>query len=960
MKTCDYIKKACLFAIVTLIFFASAKANDKFNNQRIYLQGQWQLTYEESSKLPNTIVTLPGTTDTNHKGFSCKDTTETTHLTRLYYYKGKAWYKRTVNIPKSWKGKTITLFLERTKPTTVYVDEVCAGSCNDISTPQIYDLSNMLLPGIHTLTVMVDNAGGVPPQVISSSHAYSEDTQTNWNGIIGQMFLEAQPTKHISDLHITTDVENKFLTVEMKLWGKVRNSDFVNVCIKSRDSLKTLSCIKISLKNKKKDEQEFISVAEKCSIDKPFKLWSEFHPNLYIATAEMKECDGDSTVFGFRSFKAENHHFYINSHETFLRGKHDACVFPLTAHTPLDTATWRNYFTTLKEFGINHVRFHSWCPPEECFKIADEMGFYLQPELPFWGDFNKKDTLLMTFLRKEGENILRRYGNHPSFVMFSLGNELWGSLDEMGNFVKHFRSIDADKLYTFGSNFYLGYKGALPNMDYFTTCRNGGEKYGEYNTHTRGSFSFADAADGGLINHEYPNTKTNFDNAIGNCSIPIISHETGQFQSYPDYNEIKKYTGVLYPYNMQIFRSRLEKTGMGNMADAFHRASGRWVAQLYKADIEMDLRSRNLAGFHLLDLQDYPGQGSAYIGILDAFMKNKVFIENNEWQGFCSPVVPLLITDRLSYLSGDTLKAQIKIANYEETSLKGLTLNWSISTCQDDYFGARDPETLVEGDMTINTDSTGLIDVGQFSTVMNSEYPNRLKLCLAINHNQTNAYDLWVYPKKEISDKDEKGIVMTSELTDEIGKNLQNGACVLLMPDSSKLKNMTVDGLFQTDYWNYRMFKTICENNHKPVSPGTLGLLINPRHPVFMDFPTDSCTSWQWFPITKASYPFILDNAPKGYQPIVQVIDNVERNHKLGLIFEFHVGWGKLLVCMADLRSIKDKYIEAKQLYLSILNYMHSDKFNPQINISFDNLKRLFSSKISTQKIGELKNISFE
>jgi hypothetical protein len=270
----------------------------------------------------------------------------------------------------------------------------------------------------------------------------------------------------------------------------------------------------------------------------------------------------------------------------------------------MDVKSWKDYLGKCAAYGLNHVRFHSWCPPEAAFVAADELGIILQPELPFWGSFDDKDSLLMNFLHKEGENILRWYGHHPSFRMFALGNELWGSIDKMAEFIADFRKIAPDKVYTFGSNYYLGYKGVKPGMDYFTTCRVGGEGWGNYGTHTRGSFSFADAADGGMINHFYPNTEMNFTEGCGLTNVPIISHETGQFQTYPDYDEIVKYKGVLYPYNLEVFRSRLEKAGMADQAKDFHKASGLWSLQLYKQDIEMDLRTPNMAGFQLLDLQD--------------------------------------------------------------------------------------------------------------------------------------------------------------------------------------------------------------------------------------------------------------------------------------------------------------------------------------------------------------------
>ena len=817
------------------------------------LSGTWQFALDCQRLVhPDYILTetvqLPGTTDTNKKGDPLIKKDETTHLSRIYSYKGRAWYKRQVAIPADWQGQPVYLFLERTKPTEIYVDAKFVGASNDISTPQVFDLSQWLTPGRHDLAIMVDNGNGVPEQLYANSHAYTEDTQTNWNGIIGRIEL-------LNGLPPAAQIEE--------------------------------------------------------------------HPNL-------------------KDFHIEGQHFYANGHLIFLRGKHDACVWPLTGHVPMDVEAWRNYLGECAAYGLNHVRFHSWCPPEAAFVAADELGIILQPELPFWGDFNDKDTVLMQFLHKEGENILRWYGHHPSFRMFALGNELWGSIDKMAEFIEDFRRIAPDKVYTFGSNYYLGYQGVKKGMDYFTTCRVGGEAWGSYNTHTRGSFSFADAADGGMINHFHPNTTMNFEEGCALADVPIISHETAQFQTYPDYDEIQKYTGVLYPYNMEVFRSRLEKAGMQDQAKAFHQASGLWSLQLYKQDIEMDLRTPNMAGFQLLDLQDYPGQGSAYVGILDAFMDPKGLCTVREWREWCAPVVPLLVADKFCFTNEEGIHAKVQIANYSGESLKGKKLSWEVSSD-------------LKGEIVI-PDGEGLIEAGALIISLSRyDKPTQLQLLLNIDGTEYhNTYDLWVYPTKDNLKRLKKKVIVTNVLTEDIARQLEKGKNVLLMPDSSKL---CVGGLFQTDYWNYRMFKTICEGNKKSVSPGTLGILTDPRHPIFRSFPTEMHTNWQWFPVIKNSHPMILDNTGSDYRPIVQVIDNIERNHKLGLVFEFAIGKGKLLVCMADLEKASD-YPEGRAFYRSVLEYMTSKDFVPRTHITLDDFHRLMTTDVVEGKIGELNNIS--
>lgn len=841
--------------------------------QSISLAGEWNVelgksgsAFAKSKRASQGEVKraiLPGTIDTNHLGFAPKDTMETTHLTRLYAYKGAARYSRTINIPKDWKKKSVELFLERTRPAWVYVDGELVDSCNFISTPQRYLLPKKVKPGKHLLEIVVDNGRGVPEQVYGSSHAYTEDTQTNWNGIIGRI-----------ELQLASSVESKY-------------AETLTGAIPSR------------------------SVASPSALQMP-----DFAKDFHI----------------------EGAHFYANGHRIFLRGKHDAAVWPLTGHVEMSVEGWMKYFGTCKEYGINHVRFHSWCPPEAAFVAADSLGIYLQPELPFWGSFDKKDERLMAFLHQEGENILREYGHHPSFRMMALGNELWGDIDKMKEFVDDFRKIAPDKYYTFGSNYYLGYQGIKEGMDYFTTCRIGGEGWGKYNTHTRGSFSFTDAYDGGMINHFHPNSTMNFDEACDKAGIPIISHETGQFQTYPDYREIKKYTGVLHPYNFEVFRRRLAAAGMLSQADDFHKASGLWSVKLYKADIEMDLRTRNMAGFQLLDIQDYPGQGSAFVGILDAFMESKGITTPEEWRQWCSPVVPLLEMKKFCFEDGEKIQAKVKVANYGGTSLYGKKLMWKIGDA--------------EGVMNIFTYDEGLIDVGILDEEISADKPAKLNVSLNIEGTEArNSYELWVYPKKAL---EKKGIIIARDLNQEVVKVLEKGGKVLWMPDSLPY---TVGGLFQTDYWNYRMFKTICENNKKKVSPGTLGILTNPEHPIFKGFPTEMHTNWQWFPVIKESHPLVLDNFAKDYRPIVQVIDNIERNHKLGLVMEWKVGAGKLLVCMSDLEKAA-KYPEGKAFYQSVIDYMRSADFNPSAEITVDELKKKLAEKPRQVSLKELNNIS--
>ena len=927
---------------------------------RIPLEGNWGLQLDTAgagiapdwlTKSCTDSLFLPGTTDMGKKGTYNTDMTLTTSLSREYVFEGKALYTKQVDIPEEWDGTSVRLVMERTKPTTIWIDGKEVEANNDISTAQQYDLSSYLFPGTHTVAILVDNGKqAVPEKVYGSSHAYSASTQTNWNGIIGDFYLESVPLCGIDDIQLYPDVAKKVVTARVTLRnpdkgaGKGILSFYAEAWNTDKQHKTPVQTVEVDWT---KPEQELeLALGDKAL------LWSEFTPSLYRFSVSLKtdqSVDTEQATFGLRDFKTKGRQFTMNGKTTFLRGKHDACVFPLIAHTAMDVETWRHYFQVAKQYGINHYRFHSWCPPEACFEAADIEGIYLQPELPIWGNIDIDDTELCDYLLKEGRNLHRAYSNHASFVMFGLGNEMSGE-EGLAMLIQTFKKEDNRHIYSSGSNNYLGFKGKQANEDYFTTCRVGREGDKQFNTHARASFSFADAYDGGYLNHTYPNSEMDFSSANVLCDVPIISHETGQFQVYPNYEEIKKYTGVLKPRNFEIFKKRLEEAGMINLAYDFMMASGKWSALLYRADIEMNLRTPEWGGFQLLDLQDYPGQGSAYVGILDAFMESKGLIAPEEWRHFCSEVVPLFCTEKFCWTNDEALTGEVEIANYSESDLNSKQLSWTLTDSKQ--------QVLDKGVLPLQVKQGELAKVGTLKPAIASvRKAEKVTLALSIDGTPyRNDYSLWIYPAADKEVAPSEDICVTDDLDAHL-KYLTEGGKVLWFPSKDKHKDQTVGGLFQTDYWNYRMFRTICENLDRPVSPGTLGILTDPGHPALADFPTEFHTNWQWFPIIKQSYPMILDRLSDDYRPIVQVIDNVERNHKLGLLFEFKVGNGKLLVCMSDLKAVQDKP-EARQFYRSILEYMESSAFAPSYSLSAKDLQDLFTAKVKTGEMKKLFNIS--
>lgn len=891
--------------------------------EQISLAGTWSLRldsagkgllhhWQDSSFSEN--VQLPGSLEENKKGVFVQQPS-TSGLNQTFKYIGAAWYQQEINIPTSWAGKRTVLFLERTKVTQVWIDGQHIGRSTLLSAPQTYDLGEKLTPGKHRITVMVDNS----PKLVSvgGSHALSEHTQTNWNGIIGKMYLEAANPLQIAAIRITPDVTNKTAKVQLHLKKHHPSTRKITIALQV-PALQRSVRFNVQLKSR----DTVLQVV--CPLGNKAQLWSEYTPVVYELKIDLlnkkRIIDSRSASFGLREFKPSGTQFTINNTITFLRGKNDGCIFPLTGYPSTDTAAWRRLYRIAKTYGINHYRFHSYTPPEAAFEAADHEGIYIQCELPNWASFTSKDTFHTGFQFREGKAILDAYGNHPSFVMFTLGNELEGERPIHEKMVRDLRAHDGRLLYAIGTNAFFADPKPGATDDFWVTMRTGKETPGrEYDV--RGSFATTEDSSNGILNTMPPSTRRNFSSALKGVQLPVIGHETGQYQVYPDYSEIPKYIGVLRPLNFEIFRKRLQDAGMGDQAADFMKASGKLTALLYREEIEMAFRTPGMAGFQLLDLQDFPGQGTALVGLLNVFMESKGLITPETFRRFNNNVVLQLLMDKYTWTNNETFTADVQLVNYSSQQLTGKHISWQIinaSTKQSLSTGKGNILFPLQG---ITRSTKLLVQLEMPGTGYSAEYP------------------LWVYPAN--TDTVSSSVKIATALDDNTIEILNKGGKVLLFPDHDAVKNKSVPPQFISEFWNWLVFKNGAERSKRPVSAGTLGILTNPGHPLFSSFPTDFHTNWQWWSITQNTRPLILDKTDADYRPIVQVIDNIDRNHKLGMIFEFKVGNGSLLICMANLRAISGQP-EARQLYASILRYMESEKFRPEKVISLNKLKALF------------------
>jgi len=887
-----------------LIFFFCVRLSAQ---QVIPLAGQWDARLGQEAARQ---VHLPGTLDDAGIGdpptlTDARLTREVLlHLTRKHTYIGAASYEREVDIPRDWAGKSITLELERVLWTShVWVDGREAGGRESLSTPHYYELGALLTPGRHRIVIQVDNRKQYDISIRDMAHSYTEETQIIWNGILGKIQLIARSPGHVGSVQVYPLGEKVRVNTQLEGTG----SGQLLLQVLDRDGHVVASRqAAVSLGTSRGEEIALPG----------YKVWDEFTPDLYTVRATLTTSHGKdvvNTTWGLRTLDNKNSELWINGRRMFLRGTLECDIFPLTGHPPMDRLSWLKEFVVARSYGLNHLRFHSWCPPAAAFEAADSLGFYLQIELPLWNTNAGKDTAMNRWLREEAFRISREYGNHPSFCFWSMGNELEGDFDWLHGMVSALRQADPRHLYTSTSfSFQAGHgKWPEPGDDFYIT------QYTEKGW-VRGQ---------GIFNTYPPDFKSDYTKAVDGLPVPLIIHEMGQYSVYPDVREINKYTGVLDPLNFSAIRRDLERKGMLDLSPAYTRASGKFAVRLYKEEMERVLKTPGTSGFQLLDLHDFPGQGTALIGILDAFWDSKGLVTPEQHRMYCSAVVPLIRFDRAVYTNNEQFRAEAEVANFGRGVLKGVTPEWTVV----DQGGRKIADgALAQQDIAMGNGHS----IGSFSFALGAvKQAAQLTVVLRLKGTSyKNEWNIWVYPEHVTGPGGElsggKGIVFDSVLEDALG-HLKEGKDVLFNPDTSCLNGVT--GRFAPVFWS---------PVHFPNQPGTMGLLMRPDHPALKDFPTEPYSDWQWWDLVTSSKTMILDSLP-AIDPIVRVIDNFVKNRKMAEVIEARVGKGRLVFVSADIRRDLDHRPAARQLRYSLEKYMQGPAFHPAVELSAAQLKRL-------------------
>ena len=955
---------------------------------RILLNGKWHVVLEDGT---TGQMDLPGTLDENgigHRDVGAnqwhpdavlgnaageidKDAPIATRFTRRHTYEGEARISRKITVPDYGTDRLFVL-AERARALRLLVDgEACAVfRQGTLSTPYIFELTGAA-PGEHEFTFLSDNSyPGMPKAAICYSSAATDETQTNWNGILGECSMYTRPQNFIDSLRVYPRAVKK--EEKNKAGGYV-----LDVCVElAPGSKKVYKDAKIILQSEAlaageledtqtlteiisysgeglaeagTDKEENPKTMEIWFRDLPLrenvKLWDEDEGNLYEMAVTLDngmsaEDKGGSTAecrtrFGIRSFGDNGSgRLALNGRAIFLRGEANCAEYPETGHPPMTIPEWKEMLLKYRSYGINFVRFHSHCEPEAAFAAADELGMLLQPELSHWDPkdaFGTEESY--RYYRAELVDLLKTYANHPSFVMLTLGNELQAQdegRERMRELVRTAKRMDPTRLYANGSNAFYGEEGCDPESDFYTSqsCKD---------VVIRGTFSGMR----GYLNENYPSADRTYDEAMTEIrkeyQKPVFSFEVGQFEVLPDFEELESFHGISDPVNLKLIKKRVEERGLLPTWEKYVEATGELSRLAYREEIEAAMRTRELSGISLLGLQDFPGQGTALVGMMNSHLEPKPydFARPERFREFFQECRILVKLPHYTYEAGERLIAEVEAANFGKRNIEGVfcwTLAGKKSVSEN---GNCEPAEIKSKNTVIATGEDTEITIcrpGSYTEVGSLDIPldfveKNTALTLKVRIGDSiSAYPIWVYRKT--TPVCPENVYETRAFDVKTREILQNGGRVYLSPDADKesLPN-SIKTQFTTDFWSVGTFAD---------QEGGMGQLIDTEHPIFKEFPTDFHTDWQWW-IMATKRAVIL---PHPMKTIITEMDSYAFLRPMAQLIEFRCLKGKVLLSTMELHK-SQQYPEVRALQASIYTYLSGENFEPAEEITEEELSML-------------------
>ncbi len=852
---------------------------------------------------------LPGTLDENGIGFPEKGAAKwhpdehvnehlagsgviATRLTRRVTWEGAAEWRRHLSLsPEALSGGRLFAEAERSRVLRLWINgrEVPPARPGTLVSPWVFEVTGRLT-GEDEWTFVSDNSyPGWPHDDIVYSSAATDETQTNWNGILGFFRLRRERDAFIESVRVLPG----------------RDSVTVYVTLNAREpwqgSLRvTGDCLEAPAQSGRETVR---GRRELClgalPVRKDAARWDLEEGALQTLSISGPGLEERCVRFGLRVFESAGGHFCLNGRRIFLRAEANCAVFPETGHPPMDRESWRGILSTYRAYGVNCMRFHSHTPPEAAFEAADEMGMLMQPECCHWNPrtaFESGESA--AYYRQETGALLETLACHPSFVMLSFGNELHaGPLghERMRALLRSCRAFDPTRLYADASNPHYGRLPPEQENGFYTAAHAGGE-----------DLRATSAGMHGTLNHTHPSETVTWDKAVKSLREsypgPIVSFEVGQYEVLPDLKEIDAFHGVTRPDNFCLIRDKAEKAGLLPEWEDRVAATGELALRCYRAEVEAALRTEELAGISLLGLQDFPGQGTALVGMLNSHLVPKPypFAAPERFRAFFRDRLPLVLLPAYTYSSGDRLRAPVRLRNCGREALEG-EVTWALGPLR----GTLGRAVCPPGEMC----DPGMLDI----PLPRTERAVRETLTVSAA-GEENTYPIWIYP--DLPAVLPEGILRADRLDERACAVLRAGGRVYLsLKEADLAPGRSIRAQFSTDFWSVGTF---------PRQEGGMGQWIDRDHPLFREFPTDAHTDWQWAPMA-GQRALIL---PGPMKTIVAEMDSYAAMRPMAQLLEARCLGGRLMLSSLALETLS-AYPEARALERALYAYMDSGAFLP-------------------------------
>lgn len=903
------------------------------------LHGIWTADMKDGKVYP---MQLPGTLDENRIGHKDEGTNQwhpditlgnadeafaagviATRFTRRWTYEGEVRLTRQLD-GEIWKAleneiaqnKRIFLEAERARVLQLLVDGTKVPDFVEpsINTKHVFEVTGLLKKGSR-LTLLSDNSyPGLPHDAIVYSSAATDETQTNWNGVLGYLRLRAEEQAFLDDLRVYPS--GNFLTVKGKLYA---NRPYRGTVRLQCSALEEEPALWVETSGPAAEV-----VFEGLPMKEGVRRWDLDEGELYTLSASMTGGETKTAVFGVRDFGDDGHgRLAVNGRTIFLRSEANCGAFPESGHPPMTVEEWRDILERYRSYGVNCVRFHSHCPPEAAFTAADQIGILMQPELSHW---NPKDAFeseeSFAYYKTELVQLLHMLANHPSFVMLTFGNELHAGDKghaRMRELLRLAKDTDPTRLYAEASNGHYGAMGCEEAADFYTSSN-------YYEHPLRGTFANME----GYLNHSYPSAAANYDASMEQLrkkyKKPVFSFEVGQFEVLPDFEELKAFQGVTDPANLRLIQTRVEKQGLSGDWKKYVEATGELSRIGYREEVEAAMRTRELSGISLLGLQDFPGQGTALVGMLNSHLEPKPydFAKPERFSCFFKDQLPLVLLPKYTWESREKLTARVQIANYGKEEISGALryrLAQTAMEAEENANGAQRQNCFASGTLPqVSCPPGGLTDAGTIEIALDAlsvHKPVRCDLTVELGE-ISNQYPVWIYP--EVTPRCPEGVYETRQLDEKAKAVLESGGKVYLAPPSTReALPSSIQAQFTTDFWSVGTFAG---------QEGGMGQLIDDQHPLFEHFPTEFHTNWQWWPMA-VQRAVIL---PGRWKAIVTEMDSYAFLRPMAQLLECRCKNGRLLFSSMGLKELQ-QYPEARALLDAIYRYMDSEQFAPEQEI---------------------------